>query len=96
MLNDDDRFLVRLKEEENLPWKDIAARFLSDKGKVFQVAALQMRYKRLREKFRSWQDEDVQALRQAIEYWEKYKWDIISGKVSRLEPRPLPPPLCLH
>lgn len=81
-LNDDDRFLVRLKEEENLPWKDIAARFLSDKGKVFQVAALQMRYKRLREKFRSWQDEDVQALRQAVEYWEKYKWDIISSKVS--------------
>ncbi|WPG98897.1 Hypothetical protein R9X50_00169700 [Acrodontium crateriforme] len=81
-LNDDDRFLVRLKEDENLPWKDIAARFLSDKGKVFQVAALQMRYKRLREKFRTWQDEDVQALRQAVQYWEKYKWDIISSKMT--------------
>ena len=81
-LNDDDRFLVQLKEDENLPWKDIASRFLSDKGKSFQVAALQMRYKRLREKFRNWEDQDVQALKQAVEYWEKYKWEIISAKVS--------------
>lgn len=81
-LNDDDRFLVHLKEEENLPWKDIATRFLSDKNKTLQVAALQMRYKRLREKFRTWEDQDMNALKLAHEYWEKYKWEIISAKVS--------------
>ena len=81
-LSDDDRFLVQLKEEEALPWKDIANRFQSDLGKNFQVAALQMRYKRLREKFRVWEEQDVKALQLAHEYWEKYKWEIIGAKVS--------------
>ena len=81
-LSDDDRFLVQLKEDENLPWKDIAGRFQADKGKNFQVAALQMRYKRLREKYRTWEEQDVSALKLAHEYWEKYKWEIISAKVS--------------
>lgn len=81
-LSEDDRFLVQLKEEESLPWKDIANRFQTDRGKNFQVAALQMRYKRLREKFRVWLDEDVKALKQAHEYWEKYKWEIIAQRVS--------------
>lgn len=80
-LSEDDRFLVQLKEDENIAWKDIAARFMNEKGKNFQVAALQMRYKRLREKFRIWEDQDVQALKLAHEYWEKYKWEIISAKV---------------
>ncbi|KAK5122559.1 hypothetical protein LTR85_003822 [Meristemomyces frigidus] len=79
-LSEDDRFLVQLKEDESLPWKDIATRFHTDKGKSFQVAALQMRYKRLREKFRVWQEDDVNALNLAHEYWEKYKWEIISAK----------------
>lgn len=81
-LSEDDRFLVHLKEEENIPWKDIVNRFKEEKGKQFQVAALQMRYKRLREKFRLWEDQDVNALKLAHEYWEKYKWEIISAKVS--------------
>lgn len=82
-LSEDDRFLVQLKEDELLPWKDIAKRFESDKGKNFQVAALQMRYKRLREKLRTWEDKDISALKQAHDYWEKYKWEIISLKVSQ-------------
>ena len=81
-LSEDDRFLVQLKEEENLPWKDIAVRFQTDKNKNLQVAALQMRYKRLREKFRVWEEQDVNSLKLAQEYWEKYKWEIISAKVS--------------
>lgn len=81
-LSEDDKLLVSLKEDEALPWKDIAARFGEHHGKTFQVAALQMRYKRLREKFRVWQSEDVEALKLASEYYEKYKWDIISSKVS--------------
>jgi len=83
-LSEHDRFLVQLKEDENLPWKDIVTRFHTDKGKDFQVAALQMRYKRLREKFRVWEERDVMALRTAHEYWEKYKWEIISAKVGLL------------
>lgn len=42
-----------------------------------------MRYKRLRDKHRVWEDADVEALRKAHEYWENSKWDIISAKVSR-------------
>ncbi|KAI7160116.1 hypothetical protein KC349_g3727 [Hortaea werneckii] len=80
-LSEDDRFLVQLKEDESLPWKEIATRFQTDKGKNLQVAALQMRYKRLREKFRLWEDQDIQALRLSHEYWEKYKWEIISSKM---------------
>lgn len=81
-LSEDDRFLVQLKEDESLPWKEIAARFIADKGKTLQVAALQMRYKRLRERSRAWEDRDLNALRLAHEYWEECKWDIISQKVS--------------
>ncbi|KAK3073328.1 hypothetical protein LTR53_005176 [Teratosphaeriaceae sp. CCFEE 6253] len=80
-MSEDDRFLVQLKEDESLPWKDIATRFQTDKGKNFQVAALQMRYKRLREKYRVWEEQDVSALRLAHEYWEKYKWEIIGAKM---------------
>ena len=81
-LNEEDQLLIRLKEDENLPWKDIAARFLSDLGKSYQVPALQMRFKRLRERIRPWTDVDLNALRMAHEYWEKSKFEIISQKVS--------------
>ena len=84
-LGEEDQLLMRLKEEENLPWKDIAARFQSDLGKSYQVPALQMRFKRLRERIRPWTDVDINALRMAHEYWEKNKFDIISAKVSYLE-----------
>ncbi|KAK5722740.1 hypothetical protein LTR15_005973 [Elasticomyces elasticus] len=80
-MTEDDRFLVQLKEDESLPWKDIAIRFQKDKGKSFQVAALQMRYKRLREKYRVWEEQDLSALKLAHEYWDKYKWEIISSKM---------------
>ncbi|KAF2458378.1 hypothetical protein BDY21DRAFT_284661 [Lineolata rhizophorae] len=81
-LGEEDRLLLRLKDEENLPWKDIAARFQTDLGKTYQVPALQMRFKRLRERLRVWTDDDVAALRHAHEYWEKNKFEIISAKVS--------------
>lgn len=80
-LSEEDQFLVKLKEDEALPWKDIAARFQSDRNKSYNVAALQMKYKRLREKFRIWEEQDLIALRMAHEFWEKNKWDIISTKV---------------
>nr|OQO27874.1 hypothetical protein B0A51_05187 [Rachicladosporium sp. CCFEE 5018] len=80
-MSEDDRFLLQLKETESLPWKEIASRFHTDRGKPFQVAALQMRYKRLREKFRVWEERDARALKMAHEYWEKFKWDIIGTKM---------------
>ena len=58
-LTEEEQLLLKLKEEENLPWKDIAARFQTDLGKSYQVPALQMRFKRLRERMRSWTETDV-------------------------------------
>ena len=58
-LSEEEQLLLKLKEEENLPWKDIATRFQQDLGKQYQVPALQMRFKRLRERMRTWTDVDV-------------------------------------
>ena len=58
-LSDEERLLLRLKDEVNLPWKDIALRFQLELGKNHQVPALQMRYKRLRERLRAWTEADV-------------------------------------
>lgn len=58
-LTEEERLLLRLKDEINLPWKDIALRFQLELGKSHQVPALQMRYKRLRERLRVWTDNDV-------------------------------------
>lgn len=58
-LSEEETLLLRLKDEENLPWKDIALRFQTDLGKVYQVPALQMRLKRLRERMRVWTEKDV-------------------------------------
>ncbi|MCJ1442905.1 MAG: hypothetical protein MMC23_003402 [Stictis urceolatum] len=80
-LNEEEQLLLKLKEEENLPWKDIATRFQTDLGKTYQVPALQMRFKRLRERMRSWTDADIKALEEAYGYWEKCQFDIISSKM---------------
>lgn len=80
-LGEEDKLLLQLKEEEAMPWKDIAARFQTDLGKVYQIPALQMRLKRLRERMRVWTETDVRALRMAHEYWAQNKFDIISQKV---------------
>lgn len=58
-LNEEEQLLLKLKEEENLPWKDIAVRFRTDLGKTYHVPALQMRFKRLRERMRTWTETDV-------------------------------------
>ena len=58
-LNEEEQLLLRLKDEENLPWKDIAVRFQEELGRSYQVPALQMRFKRLRERMRCWTEADV-------------------------------------
>jgi hypothetical protein len=81
-LGEEDKLLIQLKDEESMPWKDIAARFQSDLGKTYQIPALQMRLKRLRERMRVWTETDIRALRMAHEYWVQSKFDIISQKVG--------------
>lgn len=83
-ITDDDRYLLHLKETESLPWKDIAARFKDDKNKDMNLPALQMRYQRLRQRLRVWEEQDIYALKVACEYYEKCKWKIISAKVRLL------------
>ena len=61
-LNEEEQLLLKLKEVENLRWKDIAVRFQTDLGKSYQVPALQMRFKRLRERMRTWTETDVSRL----------------------------------
>lgn len=81
-MSENERFLFALKEEENLPWKEIKARFETDRGEVASIPTLQMRYKRTREKLRVWEARDLEALTLAHEYYEKKKWEIISEEVS--------------
>lgn len=81
-LSDEDKLLLHLKDEESMPWKDIAARFQSELGKQYQIPALQMRLKRLRERMRVWTETDVRALRMAHEFWVQNKFDIIAQKVG--------------
>ncbi|KAF2743795.1 hypothetical protein M011DRAFT_409929 [Sporormia fimetaria CBS 119925] len=82
-LKDDEVLLLKLKEEENLPWKDIAARFQSDLGETVQIATLQMRLNRLRARLRVWTDKDIEHLKQAHDFWVRSKFDIMSEKVSK-------------
>ncbi|THX96227.1 hypothetical protein D6D03_08854 [Aureobasidium pullulans] len=63
-LNDEERLLITLKEDEALPWKEIAARFSDQSGQSITVATLQMRYLLLRQRLRNWEERDLEALRQ--------------------------------
>ncbi|KAI2480463.1 hypothetical protein Ptr902_08644 [Pyrenophora tritici-repentis] len=81
-LSEEDKLLLQLKEEESMPWKDIAARFQTDLNKTYQIPALQMRLKRLRERMRVWSEQDVKALRAAHEYWAQNKFEIIAAKMA--------------
>jgi hypothetical protein len=60
-MTEDDNLLLKLKDEEGLPWKIIATRFREMNRGEFRVPTLQMRYKRLKEKMRVWDPEDVCA-----------------------------------
>lgn len=58
-MTEDDNLLFKLKDEEGLPWKAIAQKFRDMNRGEFRVPTLQMRYKRLKEKMRVWDVEDV-------------------------------------
>lgn len=61
-MTEDDNLLLKLKDDEGLPWKAIASRFRDMNRGEFRVPTLQMRYKRLKEKLRVWDAEDVCTL----------------------------------
>lgn len=78
------RLLLKLKDEDRLKWKDIQGRFAEIEDKKPEIAALQMRYTRLRDSMRVWSDDDVAALRLAEQYWNSNKWKIVASQVSIL------------
>lgn len=45
-LTEEDRLLLRLKDEDSMPWKDTTARFQNVSGKQYKITALQMRLRR--------------------------------------------------
>ena len=77
----EDSLLLKWRDEELLSWKMVAAKFQHELGRTYNVPALQMRLKRLRERLRAWVEVDVTALRLAHEYWEKKRWEIVADKV---------------
>ena len=81
-MTEEDTLLLHLKDDENLSWKEIASRFQNEMGKQFQVPALQMRLKRLRERMRTWTENDIHALKMAHDYWLSQKFEIIASKVN--------------
>ncbi|KAL0634748.1 hypothetical protein Q9L58_006344 [Maublancomyces gigas] len=83
-MTEDDNLLFKLKDEEGLPWKAIAQKFRDMNRGEFRVPTLQMRYKRLKEKMRVWDVEDIQLLKEAKDYLEKQKWELISQKMLEL------------
>ena len=58
-LTEEEQLLFTLKQEGNLPWKDISREFEQRFGRTYQVPALQMRFKRLKERLRTWTENDV-------------------------------------
>lgn len=61
-LSAEEQLLIQLAERDNLPWKEVAAKFNKATGKDMKIAALQMRKKRLIERLRVWTEEEVVLL----------------------------------
>lgn len=58
-MTEDDSLLLKLKDDEGLPWKAIAQKFRDMSRGEFRVPTLQMRYRRLKDKLRVWDAEEV-------------------------------------
>ena len=74
-LSKEEQFLLRLRME-NLSWKTIAGRFQTDLNKTYQVAALQMRLKRLNHRVQ-------QKLKFEISYLKFVKFLLIWLNITR-------------
>lgn len=80
-ITEDDRWILKLKQEGKLTWKQISTKFLKERGRIYEVPALQMQWKRLRDRLRAWSEGDIQALRLAHQFWLEHKFEIIATKV---------------
>ncbi|EPS40358.1 hypothetical protein H072_5829 [Dactylellina haptotyla CBS 200.50] len=80
-LSDDDRYLMKLKDEDQLPWKEIVNRFKEEGRGTHRVPALQMRLKRIKERIRQWTPEDEKLLDDAKKWLDKNYWEIVSSKM---------------
>ncbi|ODQ63099.1 hypothetical protein NADFUDRAFT_48317 [Nadsonia fulvescens var. elongata DSM 6958] len=75
---DDDTLLIHLKEDQKYTWKQIAKRF---PGRT--PGALQVRYcTRLKNKNVVWEQEDLNAMRDVLEQYERDKWSLISQRLG--------------
>ena len=71
-LSEEEKLLLELKEEQNLPWKEIAQKFEATFKKPYQQPALQMRIKRLLDRMRQWTEEDVSSERLVFQEWNPH------------------------
>jgi hypothetical protein len=75
---DDDDLLINLKEVKKLTWKQIAEHF---NGRT--AGALQVRYcTKLKARASSWSDDDLDALRDAVQQYDNDKWSVVSQKLG--------------
>lgn len=80
-LDEENQYIVQLREKEGLPWKEIGRRFSQTFGRTYQTPALQMRYGRLKNRQRPWTEADDSALQMAHNYYANMRYEIIAEKV---------------
>jgi len=86
-LNEEDRLLLQLKEEEHMPWKEIAARLQETFGKYYHIPTLQTRIKRLSDErieqyLKSGLDEEDRLLLQ-LRGKENMSWEDIAAHFQK-------------
>lgn len=77
----ENQFLVYLRDEQLMPWKEITRQFQLAFNRSYQMPALQMRYGRLKQRTNPWTDQDTTALQLAHEYYVEKRYEIIASKV---------------
>lgn len=80
-LDEENRYLVYLRDQQRLPWKEISRKFEQTFQRPYQAPALQMRYGRLKSRLHPWTDADTNALQLAQEYYANKRFEIIAEKV---------------
>ncbi|KAL9092769.1 MAG: hypothetical protein Q9159_000667 [Coniocarpon cinnabarinum] len=86
-LEEENRFLLELRDRQRLPWREVTNRFEQRYGREYRMPTLQMRYGRLRQasqasRTRHWSDMDTEALRQAWQWYMEERWRIISERMQ--------------
>lgn len=83
-LDEENRYLVYLRDQQRLPWKEISRKFEQTFQRPYQAPALQMRYGRLKNRLHPWTEADTTALQMAQEYYANKRFEIIAEKVCSL------------